>query len=84
MRLIDADSIKWHRTTECGGHGVFLTSILCTKRKLTLFPPSTRKACARAERGRAQRTGTRTENSYMTPGRVASAAMPSIQMIPMT
>lgn len=24
MRLIDADSIKWHRTTECGGHGVFL------------------------------------------------------------
>ena len=21
MRLIDADSIKYHRTTECGGHG---------------------------------------------------------------
>lgn len=38
MRLIDADSIKYHRTTECGGHGVFLDVDMVYKEEIDAIP----------------------------------------------
>ena len=38
MRLIDADSIKYHRTTECGGHGVFLNVDMVYKEEIDAIP----------------------------------------------
>ena len=38
MRLIDADSIKYHRTTECGGHGVFLDVDMVYKEEIDVIP----------------------------------------------
>lgn len=46
MRLIDADLIKYHRTTECGGHGVFLDVDMVYKEEIdaisTIDPESLR------------------------------------------
>ena len=38
MRLIDADSIKCHRTTECGGHGVFMDVEMVYKEEIDAIP----------------------------------------------
>ena len=38
MRLIDADSIKYHRTKECGGHGVFLDVDMVYKEEVDAIP----------------------------------------------
>ena len=38
MRLIDADLIKYHRTTECGGHGVFLDVDMVHKEEIDAIP----------------------------------------------
>lgn len=38
MRLIDADSIKYHRTTECGGHGVFVNVDMVYKEEIDAIP----------------------------------------------
>ena len=38
MRLIDADLIKYHRTTECGGHGVFLDVDMVYKEEVDAIP----------------------------------------------
>ena len=38
MRLIDADSIKYHKTTECGGHGVFLDVEMVYKEEIDAIP----------------------------------------------
>ena len=38
MRLIDGDSIKWHRTTECGGHGIFFSVDKVYKKEIDKMP----------------------------------------------
>ena len=38
MRLIDADSIKWHRTTECGGYGIFFSVDKVYKEEINKMP----------------------------------------------
>ena len=38
MRLIDGDSIKWHRTTECGGHGIFFSVDQAYKKEIDAIP----------------------------------------------
>ena len=38
MRMIDGDSIKWHRTTECGGHGIFFSVDLAYKKEIDKMP----------------------------------------------
>ena len=38
MRLIDADSIKYHRTTECGGHGIFFSVDKVYKEEIDKMP----------------------------------------------
>ena len=43
MRIIDADSIKYHMTTECGGHGVFLAVDMVYKEEIDAIPTITRE-----------------------------------------
>lgn len=86
-RLIDADDLLAKRPFAiCGGDlseydEGYLDAIADAVEAVKHAPAKNRKACDRAERGKAQGTGTRTENLYMTHGRVASADIPSIRTI---